>query len=115
MFDSMAIDGEQVPAMQDAIEEYTSGVEELLNQIRGDDITVEDGVYGETQIKMVNEYIEATCKEINTIVRYFNDFKAKLDEVKQAYDEKQAATSMGTVESAKPADESEMVTVNRME
>lgn len=114
MFDSMAIAGDEVPAMQQAIEDYTTGVEELLNQIRGDDITVEDGVYGGDQINMVNEYIEATCKEINTIVRYFDDFKAKLVIVKEEYDKKQAATSMGAVESAKPADESEMVTVNRM-
>ena len=60
MFDDMAIDGAQVPAMQAAIETYTSGVEEHLAQIKGDDITVEDGVYGSAQIAMVNNYIEET-------------------------------------------------------
>ncbi len=115
MFDSMAIDAGQVPAMKAAIENYTVAVEEHLNQINGDTITVEDGVYGGAQITMVNNYIKETCKQINTIVRYFNDFQAKLDEVEKAYDAKQAATSLGTVEAAKEADPSEMVTVNHME
>ena len=114
MFDNMAIAGEEVGNMQTAIETYTKGVEELLGKIKGDEITVEDGVYGGDQIKMVNQYIKDTTEQINTIVRYFDDFKEKLTEVKDEYDKKQAATSMGTVENAKPADESEMVTVNRM-
>ncbi len=115
MFDDLAIDGAQVPAMQAAIETYTSGVEEHLAQIKGDDITVEDGVYGSAQIAMVNNYIEETCTQINTIVRYFDDSKAKLDAVTAAYEANQGATSMGTVETAAAADPSEMVTVNHMD
>jgi hypothetical protein len=113
--DIMAIDGEQVPTMQAAIENYTTDVEKHLNDIRADDITVADGVYGTEQIATVNAYIEETCTQINTIVRYFDDFKEKLVQVKEAYDAKQSSISLGTVEEAKAADESEMVNVSRME
>jgi len=111
----MAIDGAQVPAMQAAIETYTTTVEELLNEIRSDDVSVEDGVYGAAQIATVNEYIEATCTEINTIVRYFDDFKDKLNQVLAEYEAKQGAINLGPVEAAAAADPSEMVTVNHME
>ncbi len=113
--DDMAIDGAQVPTMQAAIETYTTGVEELLNQIRADDISVADGVYGGDQIATVNNYIEETCTQINTIVRYFDDFQEKLNAVLQAYESKQAAVSLGSVETAQAADPSEMVTVNHMD
>ncbi len=113
--DDMAIDGAQVPAMQAAIESYTTTVEEHLNKIRADDISVADGVYGEAQIATVNAYIEDTCTQINTIVRYFDDFKEKLNQVLQAYVTKQSSVSLGSVEAAKAADESEMVNVNHME
>ncbi len=113
--DNMAIDAEQVPTMQAAIESYTQNVEALLNQIRSDDITVADGVYGEAQINTVNAYIEETCTQINTIVRYFDDFKEKLNQVLAAYNSKQESINLGPVEEAKAADPSEMVTVNHME
>ena len=115
MFDDKAIAYDEIPNMKSAIENYTANVESHLEQIKGDDITVEDGVYGGSQIAMVNAYIEATCKEINTIVRYFDDFQKKLDEVQAEYEKKQSAVSLGEVEAAKEADPSEMVTVNHME
>ena len=115
MFDNMAIDAGEIKNMQNAIELYTTNVETHLKEIKGDDITVEDGVYGGAQIAMVNNYIEETCTQINTIVRYFDDFQAKLDEVAKEYEAKQGSVSMGEVATAKEADPSEMVTVNHME
>ena len=54
-YDNMAIDANQIDNMKSAIEKYTVDVENHLNKISKNDITVGDGVYGAAQIKMVND------------------------------------------------------------
>ena len=111
--DTMAINGAKVPEMQAAIESYIIEVEEGLNNISHYEMGASEGIYGAAQITTVNSYIDETCKQINSIVRYFEDFKTVLDQVREAYEQQQAAITTGEVEQAKEND-GDLVTVNRM-
>lgn len=114
-FDIKALKYEEVPNMQSAIEDYTVNVEEHLNKIKDYEIGSNEGVYGSSQIATVDGYIDDTALQINTIVRYFDDFKAKLEVVQEAYETKQGGIKVEDVEAAKEADEDDMVHVNPME
>ena len=79
--DTMAIKSGEVPAMQSAIETYIVEVETCLNNIKSYEMGSSEGIYGAAQVATVNNYISETCTQINSIVRYFDEFKAKLTEV----------------------------------
>ena len=113
-FDTMAIKYEEVPNMRNAIEKYTTEVEDHLNKIKGYEINAGDGVYGEAQIKTVDSYIDETATQINAIVRHFDEFKDALNEVQAAYESKQAAISVSEVQNA-PADAGDLIHVNKMD
>jgi len=112
--DTMAIKYEEIPNMQNAIENYIQTVESELNAIKGYEITGADGVYGGDQIATVNNYVDRTAEEINKIVRHFDEFKENLVNVQQAYESKQASITTSEVDAA-PADAGDLVTVNKME
>ena len=111
--DTMAIKSGEVPAMQSAIESYIVEVETCLNNIKSYEMGSSEGIYGAAQVATVNNYINETCTQINSIVRYFDEFKEKLTEVAAAYVDQQAAITTGDVAAAK-ANDSDLVTVNRM-
>lgn len=112
--DTMAIKYEEIDNMTAAIETYELKVEEYLNKIREYNIAYENGVYGEAQISTIDGYLDETANQINAIVRHFDEFKNKLSQVKDAYEEKQKSISVSAVEAA-PEDEGDLVTVNKME
>lgn len=112
--DTMAIKYDEIPNMQNAIETYTTTVEEHLEKIKGYQITNESGVYGAAQIATIDAYIDNTAIQINAIVRHFDEFKEALNEVQSAYETQQASISVSDVESA-PEDAGDLINVNKME
>ena len=112
--DDMAIKYDEIPNMQNAIESYTVAVEGHLNKIRGFEIGKEEGIYGAAQIATIDNYIDETANQINSIVRHFDEFKEKLLEVQAAYEAHQAAIKTADVEAA-PEDAGDLVTVNKMD
>ena len=76
--DNMAFNSGEIGSMQSAIESYITEVESGLNAIRGFEIGPDSGFYGAAQCSTVNQYISETCTQINSIVRYFDEFKEKL-------------------------------------
>lgn len=114
-FDIKAIKAEKIPTMQSAVEEYTTNVEAEIEKIRNYEVNTGDGVYGSAQIERVDSYIEETCKEIGSIVRYFDAFKEALTTVGAAYEAQQAAVKVNDVETHKQADPEDLIKVNRME
>lgn len=111
--DTMAINSAQVPAMQNAVETYITDVENCLNSIKAFEVGPESGFYGTAQCTTINGYVTETCEQINQIVRYFDDFKAALDQVAQAYQDQSSAVSVDSVEAA-AKNEGDLITVNRM-
>lgn len=111
--DTMAIKYDEIPNMQAAIESYMTTVEDYLNRIKTYEIQYSDGVYGAQQIATIDGYIDETAAQINSIVRHFDEFKEKLMEVKAAYESQQAAIGVSAVEAA-PADQGDLVNVNKM-
>lgn len=114
-FDIKAIKAEKISTMQSAVEEYTTTVEAEIEKIKSYEINTGDGVYGAAQIQKVDGYIEETCKEIGSIVRYFDTFKEALATVGAAYEAQQAAVKVNDVEKHKEADPEDLIKVNRME
>ncbi|MGM9877635.1 MAG: hypothetical protein ACI33S_03200 [Bacilli bacterium] len=111
--DTMAIKSGEINNMQHAIETYTVAVEDCIKSLKKYKIDNSTGFYGKSQADTVNTYIDNTCIEINKIVRHFDEFKEKLDQVAEAYKAQDAAISTGEVAAAK-ANEGDLVTVNRM-
>ena len=112
--DTRAIKSNEIDNMKNAIESYTVNVEDCIKKLKGFKIDNNSGFYGQKQTETIDDYIDRTCVEINKIVRYFDDFKVKLEDVREAYAAQDAAVKVGDVAAAKAADESDLVTVNRM-
>ena len=113
--DTKAINANEIGNMQSAIESYTTDVESKLKKIKDFKVDTDKGVYGNKQIDTVNSYLDETCKQIGSIVRQFDDFKAVLDKIGGAYDTHQAKVSLGTVAQAKERNEDEFVHVQPMD
>lgn len=111
--DTMAINSAEIGSMQSAIETYITEVETCLSNIKAFEIGPDNGFYGTAQCSSINEYITETCVQINSIVRYFDEFKEKLTEVAAAYVDQSSAITTGDVAAA-PSTEGDLVTVNRM-
>lgn len=111
--DIMAFNSGEIGTMQAAIETYITEVENGLNNIKGFEIGADSGFYGSAQCATVNQYINDTCTQINSIVRYFDEFKEKLNEVAEAYAQQSASITTGDVAAA-PSTEGDLVNVNRM-
>lgn len=111
--DNMAFNSGEIGSMQSAIESYITEVESGLNAIKAFEIGPDSGFYGAAQCATVNTYISDTCTQINSIVRYFDEFKEKLTEVAAAYVDQSAAITTGDVATA-PSTEGDLVTINRM-
>ena len=113
--DITAFKYDELDNMKNTIETYTVEVENHLNKIKAYNLEYKDGVYGAEQIGIVKGYLNDTATQINTIVRYFEEFQKALDQVKAAYETKQANIKVDAVETAKPADADDLVSVNPME